>query len=172
MAKPLSLYYKGDSIMNTVVYPGSFDPCTNGHLDIISRAAKLFDHVVVAVLVNSSKTPLFTVEERVKFLEIAVSDYDNVEVRSFSGLLVDFMREVDAKVILKGIRAMSDFEYEFQMALINHALSPEIETVFVPTSKDYMFLSSSIVREVAKYGGSLTGLVPERLIPVINERFK
>ncbi len=156
--------------MQTVVYPGSFDPCTNGHLDIIARAAKMADKVIVAVLINSSKTPLFTAEERVALLQKAVADFDNVEVRSFSGLLVDFMKEVGATVIVKGIRAVSDFEYEFQMALTNNALYPDIETLFIPSNKDYMFLSSSIVKEVAKYGGSLQGLVPEKLIPVINKR--
>ncbi len=156
--------------MRTVVYPGSFDPCTNGHLDIIARAARLADKVIVAVLVNSSKAPLFTTEERVALLKKAVSAYDNVEIRSFSGLLVDFMKEVDATVIIKGIRAVSDYEYEFQMALTNHTLYPEIETLFIPSSKDYMFLSSSIVKEIAKYGGSLSGLVPESLIPIINKR--
>ena len=157
-------------MMKTVVYPGSFDPCTNGHLDVIARASKLFDRVVVAVLINHAKKPLFHVDERVAMLKQAVADYPNVEVRSFSGLLVDFMREENAKIIIKGIRAMSDFEYEFQMALTNHALSCEIETLFIPTSKDYMFLSSSIVKEIAHYGGSLDGLVPECLISVINER--
>ena len=157
-------------MMKTVLYPGSFDPCTNGHLDVIARASKLFDRVVVAVLINHAKKPLFHVDERVAMLKQAVAAYPNVEVRSFSGLLVDFMREENAKIIIKGIRAMSDFEYEFQMALTNHALSCEIETLFIPTSKDYMFLSSSIVKEIAHYGGSLDGLVPECLISVINER--
>ncbi len=125
-------------MMKTVVYPGSFDPCTNGHLDVIARASKLFDRVVVAVLINHAKKPLFHVDERVAMLKQAVAAYPNVEVRSFSGLLVDFMREENAKIIIKGIRAMSDFEYEFQMALTNHALSCEIETLFIPTSKDYI----------------------------------
>ncbi len=156
--------------MKTVVYPGSFDPCTNGHLDIIARAAKLADRVVVAVLVNSSKTPLFSAEERVELLKMVTKEFDNVEIYSFSGLLVDFMKEVDSSVIVKGIRALSDFEYEFQMALTNHTLSPEIETIFIPSGKDYMFLSSSLVKEVAKYGGSLSGLVPEPLISIINKR--
>lgn len=158
--------------MTTVVYPGSFDPCTNGHLDIIARASRLFDRVVVAVLVNHSKSPLFTAEERVELLKTAVAEYPNVEVHSFSGLLVDFMKNVDANIIIKGIRALSDYEYEFQMALTNQALSPAIETLFLPASKEYMFLSSSLVKEVAKYGGSLKGLVPNTLIPVINERCK
>ncbi len=156
--------------MTTAVYPGSFDPCTNGHLDIIFRAAKLFDRVVVAVLVNRSKTPLFDAEERVALLKQCLEGYDNIEVYSFSGLLVEFMRQVDANVIIKGIRAVSDYEYEFQMALTNHELSSEIETLFLPTSKEYMFLSSSIVKEIATYGGPLQGLVPDHLIPVINKR--
>ena len=156
--------------MNIAVYPGSFDPCTNGHLDVITRAAKLFDKVVVAVLVNSAKTPMFSVDERVELLKLATEGLENVEIQSFSGLLVDFMKLVDANVIVKGIRAISDYEYEFQMALTNHALANDIETIFIPTSQDYMFLSSSIVREVAKYGGSLKGLVPDCLIQVINER--
>lgn len=158
--------------MNTVVYPGSFDPCTNGHLDIIARASRLFDQVIVAVLVNHSKSPIFSAEERVALLEEALKDYNNVKVCSFSGLLVDFMKDVGANIIIKGIRALSDYEYEFQMALTNSALSPEIETLFIPARKDYMFLSSSLVKEVAKYGGSLTGLVPDCLISVINERCK
>lgn len=158
--------------MNTVVYPGSFDPCTNGHLDIIDRASRLFDQVIVAVLVNHSKSPIFSAEERVALLEKALVDYPNVTVCSFSGLLVDFMKKMNANVIIKGIRALSDYEYEFQMALTNNALSSEIETLFIPARKDYMFLSSSLVKEVAKYGGSLAGLVPDCLIPVINERCK
>mgnify|MGYP002528450070 CR=1 FL=1 len=156
--------------MRTVVYPGSFDPCTNGHIDIISRASRLFDRVIVAVLINNSKSPLFTAEERVEMLKTAVADYSNVEVFSFDGLLVDFMKAVKADIIIKGIRAVSDFEYEFQMALTNHELYNDAETLFIPTSKDYMFLSSSIVKEIAGYGGSLEGLVPDSLIPVINKR--
>ncbi len=156
--------------MRTVVYPGSFDPCTNGHIDIISRASRLFDRVIVAVLINNSKSPLFTAGERVEMLKTAVADYSNVEVFSFDGLLVDFMKAVKADIIIKGIRAVSDFEYEFQMALTNHELYNDAETLFIPTSKDYMFLSSSIVKEIAGYGGSLEGLVPDSLIPVINKR--
>ena len=156
--------------MKIAVYPGSFDPCTNGHIDIISRASRLFDRVIVAVLINNSKSPLFTAEERVEMLKTAVADYSNVEVFSFDGLLVDFMKTVKADIIIKGIRAVSDFEYEFQMALTNHELYNDAETLFIPTSKDYMFLSSSIVKEIAGYGGSLEGLVPDSLIPVINKR--
>ena len=156
--------------MITAVYPGSFDPCTNGHLDIIDRTAKLFDRVVVAVLTNSSKNPLFTVDERIELLQKVTKNYPNVEICSFSGLLVDFLREIDANVVIKGIRAVSDFEYEFQMALTNKALYPEMETLFLHTNKEYMFLSSSIVKEIATYGGSLDGLVPEEIIPIINRR--
>ena len=156
--------------MKTAIYPGSFDPCTNGHLDIIDRSAQLFDKVIVAVLTNSSKTPVFTVSERIELLKTATADYSNVEVCSFSGLLVDFLRKIDVKVVIKGIRAVSDFEYEFQMALTNKALYPELETLFMHSSQEYMFLSSSVVREVAKYGGSLTGLVPEELIPIVEKR--
>lgn len=156
--------------MSIAVYPGSFDPCTNGHLDIIDRSAQLFDKVIVAVLTNSSKTPVFTVSERIELLKTATADYSKVEVCSFSGLLVDFLRKIDAKVVIKGIRAVSDFEYEFQMALTNKALYPELETLFMHSSQEYMFLSSSVVREVAKYGGSLTGLVPEELIPIVEKR--
>lgn len=158
-------------MMRTAVYPGSFDPCTNGHLDVIDRSSKLFDKVIVAVLTNSSKQPLFTVEERITLLTSVLSEYDNVEVCSFSGLLVDFLREIGATVVIKGIRAVSDFEYEFQMALTNKALYPEVETLFINATSEYMFLSSSVVKEVARYGGSLSGLVPEKLIPIINDRF-
>lgn len=156
--------------MICAVYPGSFDPCTNGHLDIIERSSKLFDRVVVAVLTNSSKTPSFTVEERIELLNTVLCDYPNVEVCSFSGLLVDFMKEKDADVLIKGIRAVSDYEYEFQMALTNKELYKSAETLFMPTNKEYMFLSSSIVKEIATYGGSLKGLVPDTLIPIIIKR--
>ena len=156
--------------MKIAVYPGSFDPCTFGHLDIIERSSKLFDKLVVAVLTNSSKTPMFTVEERIDLLKKATAAYDNVEICSFSGLLVDFLRQIDASVVIKGIRAVSDFEYEFQMALTNKALYPEMETLFMHTNKEYMFLSSSIIREIAAYGGSLIGLVPDELIPIIIKR--
>ena len=158
--------------MSSAVYPGSFDPCTNGHLDIIDRSAQLFDKVIVAIVLetNSSKTPVFTVSERIELLKTATADYSNVEVCSFSGLLVDFLRKIDVKVVIKGIRAVSDFEYEFQMALTNKALYPELETLFMHSSQEYMFLSSSVVREVPNTGVRLTGLVPEELIPIVEKR--
>ena len=156
--------------MITAVYPGSYDPCTNGHLDIIERSSKLFDRVIVSVLTNSSKHPTFTVDERIELLNIVLKDYPNVSVCAFSGLLVDFMKKESADVLIKGIRAVSDYEYEFQMALTNKALYTDAETLFMPTSKEYMFLSSSIVKEIASYGGSLKGLVPDELIPIINKR--
>lgn len=156
--------------MRIAVYPGSFDPCTNGHLDIIDRSSKLFDKEIVAVLTNSSKSPTFTVDERINLLKTAVCGYENVEICSFSGLLVDFLRKTGATVVIKGIRAVSDFEYEFQMALTNKALYPAVETLFLHATSEYMFLSSSVVKEVARYGGSLKGLVPENLIPIINNR--
>ena len=158
--------------MKTAVYPGSFDPCTNGHLDVIKRASRLFDKLVVAVLINSSKQPSFSVEERVDMLKRVTKDMDNVEICSFSGLLADFMKNINSSIIIKGIRAVSDFEYEFQMALTNRTLNPELETLFLHTSQDYMFLSSSIVKEIAKYGGCLDGLVPDDLIPIIKSRFE
>ena len=156
--------------MITAVYPGSFDPCTNGHLDVIERSSKLFDKVVVGVLTNSTKNPVFTVSERIELLREVTSEFPNVEICSFSGLLVDFLQEIGAKVVIKGIRAVSDFEYEFQMALTNKALYPEMETLFLPARQEYMFLSSSVVKEIASYNGSLDGLVPEKLIPVIRKQ--
>lgn len=145
------------------VYPGSFDPVTNGHLDVIRRAARIFDKVIVAVLVNSSKKPLFDVGERIEMIETVVKDIPNVEVDTFSGLLVDFMRKNHATVIIKGLRAVSDFEYEFQMALMNSKLDPEIETLFMMTNSKYSYLSSSIVKEVGHLGGSLDDLVPDAI---------
>ena len=147
----------------TAVYPCSFDPITNGHLDIIRRSARTFDKVYVAVLVNSAKSPMFPTQQRVDMIKKVTSDLDNVEVDFFSGLLVDYMQEKNAGIIIKGLRAMSDFEYEFQMALMNHKLSKDIETLFMMTSAKYQYLSSSIVKEVGRHGGCLDGLVPEIL---------
>ena len=157
---------------NIAVYPGSFDPVTNGHLDIIKRAARIFEKVYVAILTNSSKKPMFTVDERIEMIEHSVAELGikNVEITAFSGLLVDFVAEKNANVIIKGLRAVSDFEYEFQMALMNHKLLRDVETLFMMTSNKYSYLSSSIVKEVARYGGNLTGLVPDGLISRITDR--
>ena len=154
------------------VYPGSFDPITNGHIDIIRRSSRTFDKVYVAVLVNSAKKPLFSIEQRMEWIKKVTVGLDNVEVDTFSGLLVDYMREKGAGIIIKGLRAMSDFEYEFQMALMNHKLSKDIETLFMMTSAKYQYLSSSIVKEVARHGGCLDGLVPDEMKEEITLRAK
>jgi pantetheine-phosphate adenylyltransferase len=146
----------------TALCPGTFDPVTNGHLDVIGRAAELFGSVVVAVLENPSKTPLFTLEERVELLEEAVREHPNVRVGSFRGLLVEHARGVGAAVIVKGLRAVSDYEYEIQMAQMNQRIG-EIDTLFMATSPKWSFLSSSLVREVARFGGEVDGLVPDHV---------
>ena len=156
--------------MTTALCPGSFDPPTNGHIDVIERSAKHFDHVVVAVIGNPSKDSLFTLEERTKMLEEVLAHLDNVEVASFHGLLVDFARERDISVIVKGLRAISDFEYELQMAQMNSALLPGLDTMFVTAKPEWAFLSSSLVKEVAKYGGAIDGLVPEVVAKTLVDR--
>lgn len=158
--------------MKTAICPGSFDPATNGHLDIIERASKLFDKVIVAVLNNPKKKSLFSVEERVDILRKVCAYMKNVEVDSFSGLLTEYANEKKADAIVKGLRAVSDFEYELQMALMNKKLNPEVETVFIMTSSRYSYLSSSIVKEVAQFGGCIRGLVPEVIENDIYERFR
>ena len=156
--------------MRTAVYPGSFDPCTNGHMDVIKRASKLFDKVVVAVLVNNSKNPLFSVEKRVEMLKLVTGDLENVEITSFSGLLVDFMKKIDSQIIIKGIRAVSDFEYEFQQALINKELYSGVETVFFTTSAENQYLSSSVIKQIASLGGNIRMFVPEQVHDRIVQR--
>ncbi len=146
--------------MRIGVYPGSFDPATNGHLDIITRSSKLVDHLIVGVLKNGQKTPLFSTEERVKLLKEVTKEIDNVEIECFSGLLVDFVRGKKADVIIRGFRAISDYEYEIQLAQTNHSLAEDIETIFLVTRNEFSFLSSSIVKEVAKFGGDVSKLVP------------
>ena len=143
------------------VYPGSFDPVTNGHIDLIQRSAALFDSVLVAILSNTEKTPFFTVEERMEMLQNAIRGIKNVSVTSFEGLLVDFVERIGASVIIRGIRAISDYEYELQMALMNRRLSSKVETVFMLPAESYSFLSSRLVKEIAQLGGSIRGLVPE-----------
>lgn len=159
--------------MRTAICPGSFDPITLGHLNIIRRCAKIFDQVVVCVMLNSSKTaPMFSIEERVDMVRRAVVRYDNVRVDSSDILLAEYARRFENPVIVKGLRAASDFEYEFQMDLINKNINPELETMFLTASGKYTFLSSSVVREMAKYGADLTGLVPSELIGEIEQKAK
>lgn len=155
--------------MRTAVYPGSFDPVTKGHLDIIRRASKTFDKVYVAILTNSSKTPMFSLEQRLDWLRRSTADIENVEIDSFSGLLVNYLNEKNANIIIKGLRAVSDFEYEFQMALMNRKLNPDVETLFMMTSGKYSYLSSSIVKEIARHRASLDGLVPDFMIDEISK---
>lgn len=155
-----------------VIYPGSFDPPTNGHLDLIRRGAEVFNHVVVAVLRNESKTAVFTVEERIEMLEEATADLGNVSIDSFSGLLVDYARSREARLILRGIRAISDYEYELQMALMNRHLSGELETLFMPAAEQYSYLSSRLVKEVNRLGGDITNLVPENVARRLAEKAK
>lgn len=152
------------------VYPGTFDPVTNGHLDLAHRGRMHFDRLIVAVLENEEKRPLFTVQERVELLRDAVREWDNVQVESFDGLLVDYARTKGASVILRGIRASSDFEYEMQMAMMNRKLDPELETVFLVPSEAYSYVSSKLVREVAGLDGSVAGLVPERVLVALRRR--
>ena len=149
--------------MRIGVYPGSFDPATLGHLDIIQRASKLFDKLIVAAMINGEKHSSFTMEEKVDFLRRMTRDLPNVEVESFGGLLADYVKEKNACAIVKGLRAVSDFEYEFQMALANKKLNPDVDTVFLMTGQKYLFLSSTIVRDIARHGGDITGFVPEEI---------
>ena len=158
--------------MKIAVCPGSFDPITHGHLDIIKRASKLFEEVIVLVVINPEKKPSFTVEERVELITRAVADLPNVKVDSYYGLLVDYMKEKNATAIVKGLRAVSDFEYEFQMALTNKKLNPDIDTIFLTTSAKHMYLSSSIVKQVAHFGGSIDEFVPECILEDIKERLE
>ncbi|WP_434743195.1 pantetheine-phosphate adenylyltransferase [Micromonospora sp. SH-82] len=155
--------------MRRAVCPGSFDPVTNGHLDIVGRASRLFDEVIVVVTINQSKTSLFTVEERIDMLRQVTSSYDNVRVESFRGLLVDFCRAQEASVLVKGLRAISDFDYELQMAHMNIGLAG-VETLFMPTNPLYSFLSSSLVKDVAKWGGDVTSHVPDVVREALRSR--
>ncbi|MCL2592389.1 MAG: pantetheine-phosphate adenylyltransferase [Defluviitaleaceae bacterium] len=157
--------------MTTAVYPGSFDPTTNGHIDIIRRAAKIVDTLIVAVLDNHAKNSMFSVAERVSHLKEITKDIENVKIDSFSGLLVDFAKINNVKMIVRGLRALTDFEFEFQMALTNRELSGEIETLFIPTSKEYLFLSSSVVKEIARFSGDYSGMVPEIIKRELERKF-
>ncbi|WP_112180740.1 MULTISPECIES: pantetheine-phosphate adenylyltransferase [Paraliobacillus] len=153
------------------ICPGSFDPITFGHLDIIQRAAKVFDHVIVAVFNNQSKSPLFTVDERMKMLELVTANIPNVSIDSHGGLLVDYAREKNAQAIVRGLRAVSDFEYELQITSMNRKLNEDVETFFIMTNNQYSFLSSSMVKEVAKYKGNVSDLVPEVVDKALKEKF-
>ncbi len=156
--------------MTIAICPGSFDPVTKGHLDIIHRAASMFDKVIVAVLHNSKKNPAFTVQERMEMIEKVTSELPNIEVATFDGLLADFARMRGATVLVKGLRAVSDFEYEFQMALANRKLNPELETVFITTKAENMYLASSLVKEIARNGGNIGDFVPDCLREEIQKR--
>jgi pantetheine-phosphate adenylyltransferase len=156
----------------TAIYPGSFDPMTNGHLDLIARGSKLFDQLIVGVLENSAKNPLFSVEERVEMLREGTAGYANVEVATFAGLLVDFARQRGARAVLRGIRAISDYEYELQMAMLNRRLNPEVETIFLMPDAQYSYVSSRLVKEAARLGGSVHGLVPELVIRRLARRLE
>ncbi len=152
------------------VYPGTFDPVTYGHLDLVDRGRRRFDRLVMAILSNEEKQPMFSLEERIAFLRDATSQWPDVEVDTFDGLLVDYARRVGASVILRGLRAVSDFEYEMQMAMMNRRLAPEVETVFLMPSEAYSYLSSRLVREVARLGGKLDGLVPASVALALAQR--
>jgi pantetheine-phosphate adenylyltransferase len=157
-------------VKRVAVYPGTFDPVTNGHLDLADRGRRHFDRLVMAILRNEDKQPLFTVQERVELLREAVAGWDNVDVESFDGLLVDYARRISASVILRGIRALSDFEYEMQMAMMNRRLEPDLEAVFLLPSEEYSFVSSRLVREVAALGGSVDDLVPPNVATALATR--
>ena len=157
--------------MKRAIYPGSFDPVTYGHIDIIERASKMFDELIVAVLSNKAKSPLFSVDERVNILNEVLGDLTNVRVLSYGGLLVDFAMAVDAGVIVRGLRAVTDFEYELQLAQTNKVLNPRVDTVFLTTSLEYAYLSSSTVREVASYGGDIDKFVPPLVRKLTYEKF-
>ena len=154
------------------VYPGSFDPVTLGHIDLIERAAKLFPDLVVAVLHNPDKQGTFPIEKRMKMLETALAHLPNVRIDSFGGLLVDYMRKLDAEIVIRGLRAVTDFENEFQMAQVNRQIAPEIETLFLMTSPDYAYISSSAVRQIASFGGDVSTLVPDCILEDVYRAFQ
>ena len=158
--------------MKKAIYPGRFDPLTLGHLDIIERSARIVDELVVGVLNNSAKNSLFSLDERVSMIKEMTDSMPNVTVTSFNGLLVDYMREIDATIIVRGLRAVTDFEYELQIAQTNHVENPEVETIFLTTSLQYSYLSSTIVKEFASYGGDLSKFVPARFIDRIYDKYQ
>ena len=158
--------------MKIGICPGSFDPVTLGHLDIISRSRKVFDHVIVAVMINPAKKTLFTVEERIDLLKRATADMEHIEVVGFEGLLAEYAKARGASAVIKGLRAVTDFEYEFQQALTNKKLNPDLETLFMTTSSEHMFLSSSIVKQIAMFGGDISNFVPECILKDVTDRIR
>lgn len=158
--------------MLRAIYPGSFDPVTYGHLDVLRRSARLVDELIIGVLNNKAKSPLFSVEERVKMLKEVTEDIPNVKIISFEGLLVDFARKMDAGMVIRGLRAITDFEYELQMAQTNHKMAPEVDTAFLTTSLEYSYLSSTTVKEVAAFGGDISQFVPDIVADRITEKMK
>ncbi len=157
--------------LRSAIYPGSFDPMTNGHLSLIQRGLKMFDRVIVAIAVNPKKQPLFSVAERRQFILDAVGNDARVEVDDFQGLLVDYAKHRQVTVVLRGLRAVSDFEFEFQLANMNRKLSPDLETVFMMTGEDYFYISSNIVREVASFGGNVEGIVPPTVLTALKAKY-
>lgn len=153
------------------VYPGTFDPITNGHSDLVSRAARMFDRIILAIAENAEKSPLFSLDERIELANHALRRIDSVEVVGFSGLLIDFAREAGAEVILRGLRAVSDFEYEFQLASMNRRLAPRLETVFLAPAENYTFVSASLVKEIARYGGDVSAFVDAETYRALKNKF-
>jgi len=159
-------------IQKVAVYPGTFDPVTNGHIDIIARALQIFEHLTVAVARSNKKSPLFDIDERVTMMQEVTASYKNVSVEPFSGLLTDYMRQYGGKVIIRGLRAISDFEYEFQMAMMNRKLNNQVDTVFLMPSEEYFFLTSTLVKEVAGYGGEIQSLVPKQVLAYLQKKMR
>ena len=158
--------------MLRAIYPGSFDPVTNGHLDVIRRSSKMVDELIVGVLNNNAKMPLFSVEERVRMLKEVTKDIPNVRIYPFDGWLIDFAAKMEAGVVIRGLRAITDFEYELQMSQTNHKLNPDVETIFLTTSIEYSYLSSTTVKEIASYGGDITQFVPEAVVGKLEQKMK
>lgn len=158
--------------MLRAIYPGSFDPVTNGHLDVIRRSSKMVDELIVGVLNNNAKMPLFSVEERVRMLKEVTKDIPNVRIYPFDGLLIDFAAKMEAGVVIRGLRAITDFEYELQMSQTNHKQNPDVETIFLTTSIEYSYLSSTTVKEIASYGGDITQFVPEAVVGKLEQKMK
>lgn len=158
--------------MLRAIYPGSFDPVTNGHLDVIRRSSKMVDELIVGVLNNNAKMSLFSVEERVRMLKEVTKDIPNVRIYPFDGLLIDFAAKMEAGVVIRGLRAITDFEYELQMSQTNHKLNPDVETIFLTTSIEYSYLSSTTVKEIASYGGDITQFVPEAVVGKLEQKMK